>query len=218
MHSEATKGSPSGYAKSISLPEVFRNLNTAKIFAVDIGGSLAKVAYMSQVRTIRKRHYSFTSLTSLAKSDDEDQDKGALPDRGSSGHIYEIKEDQESSIRLHFIKFETKYIEMCVNFIKDNILTAANKDKALKATGGGAYKYIDLLTSKLGCRVDKEDEMECLIRGCNFLLRNISNEVFEFHREQDPPYVFQSLNHSERFPYLLVNIGSGVSIVKVISQ
>lgn len=60
--------------------------------------------------------------------------------------------------------------------------------------------------------------MECLIRGCNFLLRNISNEVFEFHREQDPPYVFQSLNHSERFPYLLVNIGSGVSIVKVISQ
>ena len=24
---------------------------------------------------------------------------------------------------------------MCVNFIKDNILTAANKDKALKATG-----------------------------------------------------------------------------------
>ena len=57
------------------------------------------------------------------------------PDRGSSGHIYEIKEDQESSIRLHFIKFETKYIEMCVNFIKDNILTAANKDKALKATG-----------------------------------------------------------------------------------
>ena len=65
------------------------------------------------------------------------------------------------------------------------------------------------------CRVDKEDEMECLIRGCNFLLRNISNEVFEFHREQKPPYVFQDLDHSELFPYLLVNIGSGVSIVKV---
>ena len=57
--------------------------------------------------------------------------------------------------------------------------------------------------------------MECLIRGCNFLLRNISNEVFEFHREQNPPYFFQDLHHSELFPYLLVNIGSGVSIVKV---
>ena len=37
------------------------------------GGSLAKVAYMSEVRYIRKRHYSFTSLN---KSDDEDHEKG----------------------------------------------------------------------------------------------------------------------------------------------
>ena len=56
-------------------------------------------------------------------------------DKGSSGHIYEIKEDQESRIRLHFIKFETKYIEMCVNFIQENILSSGYKDKALKATG-----------------------------------------------------------------------------------
>ena len=42
------------------------------------GGSLAKVAYMSEVRTIRKRHYSFSSLTSLAKSEDEDHEKGVL--------------------------------------------------------------------------------------------------------------------------------------------
>ena len=69
----------------------------------------------------------------------------------------------------------------------------------------------------LDLRVDKEDEMECLIRGCNFLLRNIPNEVFEFRREQNPPYVFQDLDHSKLFPYLLVNIGSGVSIVKVIA-
>jgi len=216
MDCKASQGSTSGYARSISLPEVFRNLKTAKIFAVDIGGSLAKVAYMSEVRTIRKRHYSFSSLSSLAKSDDEDQEK--VHDKSSTGHIYEIKEDQESSLRLHFIKFETKYIEMCVNFIQENILSAAYKDRALKATGGGAYKYIDLLTSKLGCRVDKEDEMECLIRGCNFLLRNIPNEVFEFRREQNPPYVFQDLDHSKLFPYLLVNIGSGVSIVKVLSE
>lgn len=212
MDPKATQGSTSGYAKSISLPEVFRNLKNAKIFAVDIGGSLAKVAYMSEVRYIRKRHYSFTN-----KSDDEDQERGS--DRSpSSMHIYEIKDDQESNLRLHFIKFETKYIEMCVNFIQENILSAVSKDRALKATGGGAYKYMDLLTSKLGLRVDKEDEMECLIRGGNFLLKNISYEVFEFHRDQNPPYVFQVLDHSEIFPYLLVNIGSGVSIIKVESE
>ena len=36
------------------------------------GGSLAKVAYMSEVRNIRKRHYSFSSPS---KSDDEDHEK-----------------------------------------------------------------------------------------------------------------------------------------------
>lgn len=67
----------------------------------------------------------------------------------------------------------------------------------------------------LQLRLDKEDEIECIIRGGNFLLKNISNEVFAFHKEQSPPYVFQDLNHSEIFPYLIVNIGSGVSMIKV---
>lgn len=67
----------------------------------------------------------------------------------------------------------------------------------------------------LQLRVDKEDEIECIIRGGNFLLKNISNEVFAYHKEQSPPYVFQDLNHSEIFPYLIVNIGSGVSMIKV---
>ncbi|CAB4020615.1 pantothenate kinase 4-like, partial [Paramuricea clavata] len=63
--------------------------------------------------------------------------------------------------------------------------------------------------------VDKEDEMQCLIKGCNFMLHNIPNEIFEFHRDQGPQYVFKNLLGSDLFPYLLVNIGSGVSILKV---
>ena len=62
------------------------------------------------------------------------------------GHIYEIKEDQESSLRLHFIKFETKYIEMCIDFIQENILSEAYKDRALKATGmSSLYNLTDLI-------------------------------------------------------------------------
>jgi hypothetical protein len=33
------------------------------------------------------------------------------------------------------------------------------------ATGGGAYKYYDVLRQKLGVEVSREDEMECLIMG-----------------------------------------------------
>ena len=33
------------------------------------------------------------------------------------------------------------------------------------ATGGGAYKYYDKITTALGVNVEREDEMECLIIG-----------------------------------------------------
>lgn len=45
-----------------------------------------------------------------------------------------------------------------------------------KATGGGAYKFADLFRERLGVSLDKEDEMDCLVAGANFLLKvNILN-------------------------------------------
>ena len=41
----------------------------------------------------------------------------------------------------------------------------------IKVTGGGAYKYAELIEQKLGLKISKKDEMECMIRGCNFLLK-----------------------------------------------
>ncbi|XP_074916292.1 4'-phosphopantetheine phosphatase isoform X2 [Chelonoidis abingdonii] len=56
--------------------------------------------------------------------------------------------------------------------------------------------------------------MTCLIKGCNFVLKNIPHEVFAYQKDSDTEFRFQT-NHPNIFPYLLVNIGSGVSIVKV---
>lgn len=66
-------------------------------------------------------------------------------------------------------------------------------------------------------RVDKEDEMTCLIKGCNFVLRNIPHEAFVYAKHADSEFRFQT-TQPDIFPYLLVNIGSGVSIVKVITE
>lgn len=63
-------------------------------------------------------------------------------------------------------------------------------------------------------RVDKEDEMTCLIKGCNFVLKNIPHEAFVYAKHADSEFRFQT-TQPDIFPYLLVNIGSGVSIVKV---
>ena len=54
--------------------------------------------------------------------------------------------------RLHFVKFETKYIEACLDFLQKNLVASADimKEKKIKVTGGGAYKYAELIQSKLG--------------------------------------------------------------------
>jgi len=57
--------------------------------------------------------------------------------------------------------------------------------------------------------------MQCLIKGCNFLLRNIPDEAFIYQRHSCPEYRFQITDAEAVFPYLLVNIGSGVSLIKV---
>jgi Pantothenate kinase, acetyl-CoA regulated len=62
--------------------------------------------------------------------------------------VYEVSE----GARLHFVKFETKYIESCLDFVQVNLVNTRDKmiGKSIKATGGGAYKYAELLQQKLG--------------------------------------------------------------------
>ncbi|XP_015280788.1 PREDICTED: pantothenate kinase 4 [Gekko japonicus] len=184
--------------KSITLPpdEIFRNLENAKRFAIDIGGSLAKLAYYSTVQHKVARVRSFDQSGKDAENESP----------------YEITVQEEITARLHFIKFENAYIETCLDFVKDHLVNT--ETKVIKATGGGAYKFKDLIEKKLGLKVDKEDVMTCLIKGCNFVLKNIPHEAFAYLKDADPEFRFQ-MNHPNIFPYLLVNIGSGVSIVKV---
>uniref|UniRef100_A0AAR2JCV8 4'-phosphopantetheine phosphatase n=1 Tax=Pygocentrus nattereri TaxID=42514 RepID=A0AAR2JCV8_PYGNA len=186
--------------KSITLPpdEIFRNLENAKRFAIDIGGSLTKLAYYS---TVQHKVAKVRSFDHTAKGDGEP--------------LYEISVQEEITARLHFIKFENTYIETCLDFIKDHLVNT--ETKVIKATGGGAHKFKDLIEKKLKLKVDKEDEMTCLIKGCNFVLRNIPHEAFVYAKHADSEFRFQN-THPDIFPYLLVNIGSGVSIVKVESE
>lgn len=191
------KGNP----KSIKLPETieaFRNLKNAKRFAVDIGGTLTKIAYYS---TVSHRRVNYEAEDGTTRSEEN------------------LKYDLQEGARLHFVKFETKYIASCLDFVRQNLIASHEQmtGKTIKATGGGAYRYADLINEKLGLSVDKEEEMACLIKGCNFLLRNISDEAFVYHRHSNPEYEFQTADPNI-FPYLLVNIGSGVSIMKVESE
>ncbi|KAJ3374363.1 Pantothenate kinase 4 [Allomyces arbusculus] len=137
----------------------------------------------------------------------------------------------KSSGRLHFSKYETAKIDECITYVRDllraNAADAADgKDGLLEddvpvvhATGGGAHKFHAQLERELGVTVVKHDEMECLVQGLNFLLREVPNEVFSYNVERTditgPPNVVFEEVQTDPDPYLLVNIGSGVSILKV---
>ncbi|CAN6578353.1 unnamed protein product [Malus baccata var. baccata] len=178
--------------------------------ALDIGGSLIKLVYFS-------RHEGQSI---------DDKRKKTLKER------LEISNGSRRSYpilggRLHFVKFETNKINECLDFIYSKQLhrggmdariwnpdAPTNESSVIKATGGGAYKFADLFKERLGVSLDKEDEMNCLVAGANFLLKAIRHEAFT-HKEGQKEFV--QIDQNELFPYLLVNIGSGVSMIKRIS-
>jgi pantothenate kinase len=98
---------------------------------------------------------------------------------------------------------------------------------------------LDLFAKKLGVPIQREDEIQwydglsdllynrllnltqfyyfSLITGLNFLVRQIEYEVFTYDERRVDAMQFEETT-SEIFPYMLVNIGSGVSIIKVTSN
>uniref|UniRef100_A0A8H7NKB1 Pantothenate kinase n=1 Tax=Bionectria ochroleuca TaxID=29856 RepID=A0A8H7NKB1_BIOOC len=120
--------------------------------------------------------------------------------------------------RLNFQNFETDRIDDCVEFMKhlrDTELMDNGShpgELCVMATGGGAYKFYDKIREALGVDVLREEEMECLMIGLDFFITEIPREVFTYS-DTDPMHFVPP--REDIYPYLLVNIGSGVSMLKV---
>ncbi len=120
--------------------------------------------------------------------------------------------------RLNFLNFETDRIDLCIDFIQELKKTQSKlngstpQELCVMATGGGAYKFYNRMKEVLHVDVVQEDEMECLIIGLDFFITEIPREVFTYSEEE--PMHFPE-PRADIYPYLLVNIGSGVSMVKV---
>lgn len=123
----------------------------------------------------------------------------------------------------HKLKFKTVETEKIDKFIQllHHIIAKYNsgnyEDTRIVATGGGAFKFQELLDtefSQLGKPIVQFDEMACLIKGLDFFIHEIDNEIFTYNDTEGFATVPKS-NDSSVYPYMLVNIGSGVSILKV---
>lgn len=93
-----------------------------------------------------------------------------------------------------------------------------NMKDTLNVTGGGAFKFEKMLKDRLNVAINKLDEMKMLVNGLNFVLSHVEKEVFTYSHETKKQTFVPPKEENDMFPYLLVNIGSGVSILKVTSK
>lgn len=190
------------------------------------------------IREGLRRQNSFTHL-------DAPDHKEALKqfyDTMSDTHIYGktgIREDSLSFYstilggRLHFLRFETRQMETAMQNLSKSGVT--DNIKSLGCTGGGAHKYEKVFNDMLDIKVHKMDELLCLVRGMQFVLNYSEGECYTFRYDADSyvkigddlwkrdakDYVrkvqIAKSPSTTQYPYMIVNIGSGVSILKVTS-
>jgi type II pantothenate kinase len=137
--------------------------------------------------------------------------------------------------RFHFIRFETSRTKGAVEMLKRVLLSSNTSNNGYRklvihATGGGALKYAQLFETELGVKLEPEDELETILRGIVFIMMEYPETCYAIKPAVESQSTVDAVEGvvpmhirvpspikavDELFPFLVVNIGSGVSIVKV---
>ncbi|CAG2112540.1 unnamed protein product [Medioppia subpectinata] len=185
-------------------------------FGMDIGGSLVKLVYFeptdsspaeidSELETLKKiRHYlkRNASYGATGKRDVYLQmDKCCINGRYGT---------------LHFIRFPTSEMPVFLKLAKSKDI--AHMASTVCATGGGAFKFEADIKREVNLGLHKFDELDSLIHGIHYIEAYNQHECYYLSEPLDDdkctktPYDF-----SHPYPFLVVNIGSGVGILAVYS-
>lgn len=176
---------------------------------IDIGGTLAKVAVVAP----RSRLAQVSSLFSDAlmiheKVSTEEHD--IVPN--DLGFIASLP-----SIELEFamFSFSSRDISPLLEFLAELLAPTDAGSCIVKVTGGGSVKFRIELEHRLPhLELVKIDEIEAISTGFSFLVHR-PGAAFIFKSVSDPRRSVPSLEVAAPFPLLLVNIGSGVSMIRI---
>lgn len=170
----------------------------------------------------------------------------------------------------HFIRFETRRMQNAMDLIRANKLHLNIHE--MGGTGGGAHKFAAIWKQELGIEMKKQDELDSLVAGMQFVLSTVIGECYTFrprepglpckgaapkhepgpingNNNSHPLYESEegdvsemeddegpseeedrgqgdewwwsrkvqrdSISYSSNYPYLVVTIGTGVSVLRV---
>uniref|UniRef100_A0A7S0E1G6 pantothenate kinase n=1 Tax=Hanusia phi TaxID=3032 RepID=A0A7S0E1G6_9CRYP len=188
--------------ESLPLLQLVKKGRRLPCCALDIGGTLTKLVLFKPgggERDLKCETYD----PDREFCSDADHDSGSIPVRLTSTDV----------IHLKLYSFETKKIHTVVEFLKARGICNVR----ISASGGGGHKFQELFQREIGVKLSSIDEMRSVITGVNHRLLTGSQEAFHYRWGLDAErkaYVSFAGKKSP-FPYLLVNIGSGVSIIRV---
>ncbi|XP_060523462.1 pantothenate kinase 3 isoform X2 [Cylas formicarius] len=186
-------------------------------FGMDIGGSLCKLVYFepkdmckgeseSEIEILRNIRRYLTKNSAYGKTGHRDihlqMDNVCI--RGLIG-------------TLHFIRFPTS--EMKNFLVLAKYKGMAKLVTTVCATGGGAYKFEEDFKKEVNLKLAKFDEFETLLKGLLYVDKNNSKECYYWAEPTDETKCAKvKYDFSSPYPFLIVNIGSGVSILAVYSS
>jgi pantothenate kinase len=83
----------------------------------------------------------------------------------------------------HFIKFETRRMIEAMDLIRAHKLH--HNIHEMGGTGGGAHKFASLWQQQLGIHMKKQDELDSLVAGMQFVLTTVIGECYTFRPDQE---------------------------------
>ncbi|XP_031171770.1 pantothenate kinase 1a isoform X2 [Sander lucioperca] len=189
-------------------------------FGMDIGGTLVKLVYFEPVDiTAEEEQEEVENLKSIRRYLTSNVAYGKTGVRDVHLELRNLTMCGRTG-NLHFIRFPTQAMHHFIQMGRDKNFSSLHT--TLCATGGGAYKFENDFRTMADLELLKLDELDCLIRGLLFVDRVSFNGHPEGYYFQNPSdtqsCVKKTCTLDNPFPMLLVNIGSGVSILAVYSE
>jgi len=167
----------------------------------DIGGSLAKLVVMADQAENQPLPLNFGKTGKMVP---ELEVTLLLGPPGAFPNAYQLK----------FLCGETQALEQVMKKF-ENVPQLPTKQ--MSVTGGGAHKFKDIFLEKLHLDFVPMKEMQSVVEGLRFVLQNqeaFSDSIFEMNSEGDETVTIPA-DEIDTQEFLLVNIGSGISVLKV---
>ncbi|KAG5681504.1 hypothetical protein PVAND_010931 [Polypedilum vanderplanki] len=190
------------------------DFQTLPAIGVDVGGTLTKLVYFEPND---EEEYGGELEAKVLKNIRRYLTKNSA--YGNTGHrdIHLQMNNVEIHNKkgtLHFIRFPTAEMSSFLQLAKSKGM--AMLLTTVCATGGGAFKFEEEFRREVNIRLKKFDELDALIKGILYADIHNRSECYYYENASDISISQKArFDFSQPYPFILVNIGSGVSILAV---